>query len=207
MKKKVALDPTRGRGGPKRKLSTRAIKAATGLSTQRIQQRLARGESGEEIVAAVEVRKRSEQAALADERAHHSRRGGTAAPAPLAFSTRRKAESDAELKAMELRRRRGELVEVSQINLWMSACTIGARQILEDIEYLGDALALEQDAHKIRALLRGEVERGLRTLEGFGITMTTAVSVAPMDLSLPSEVQQAIRVIAKYSISLAGGGK
>lgn len=105
--------------GPRRKLTTAEIMRATGLSAQRIHQRKRRGETGAEIVAAVEARKRSEQAALRDEAAHRSRTSGTA-PAPLSYSVRFKAESDAALRALELQVKRGELVPIAAANNFLA---------------------------------------------------------------------------------------
>jgi hypothetical protein len=206
------VDSGHDRRDPARKLSTAEIVRLTKLSPQRVRQRRARGETGEEIVAAVELRKGAEQAAIDEEKLHRSRTSSAAPPAPLSYSTRRKAEADAALRQIELAQRRGELVPSAQVHLYVGGVFVAVRQSFEHLEEDLATLIEREDARDpvtLRAVLRREIVRSLHALERHAETLGRAVAGAPgpINASLPPAVQEAILTIAKYSCMGRAGGE
>ena len=81
---------------------------------------------------------------------------------------RRKAESDAQLKELELATRRGELLPTSAVSLAMSGCIIRAREIWLAIPNLVPQIRQCDDPIAAQRLIDDEIRRGLLELEKFG---------------------------------------
>ena len=82
-----------------------------------------------------------------------------------ADAERRKEIALADLRELELQAKRGELVDLAAINVYISGMVIRARDLLLSLPgELSDQLADESDAVRVKKTMAAEIERSLRDL-------------------------------------------
>lgn len=80
----------------------------------------------------------------------------------------RKEIALADLRELELKEKRGELVRTAEVNLWIGSMIIKSREILMRMApELKDRLSQESDPFKVEGLIDAEVRRALDELAEF----------------------------------------
>ena len=92
-------------------------------------------------------------------------RGKRATPETLTDAARRKEIALADLRELELAQKRGELVDLAEINAWVAGMIMRARDILMQLSgETRDRLARQKDPVKVGEVIDKEVRRALREL-------------------------------------------
>lgn len=130
-----------------------------GVSAQTVSRKLKQGKTPEQIL--------SEAIAWKEKQATKS----TATPSEsFTEAQARKERALASLRELELAEKNGQLVDLHQVNAWVSGCIIRARDILLRIApELRDRLSQESDPITIHELIDKEIRRALNELATYTV--------------------------------------
>ena len=128
-------------------------------STTTVSKKLLAGKSAEQIISEAEAWRKEEAGRAAVDC------GETES---FNQAQRRKEVAIADLRELELKQKRGELVPVSDVNAFVSGMVVRARDILLRVApELRDRLAVCSDPIECEAMVTDEVYRALRELSEF----------------------------------------
>jgi hypothetical protein len=142
---------------PNRGVSDLARRAR--CSTTTVSKKLLAGKSAEQIIAEAEAWRMQE-----------TTRASTDSGNVETFNQaqRRKEVAIADLRELELKQKRGELVQISDVNAFVSGMVVRARDILLRVApELRDRLAVCSDPIECERMVNDEVHRALRELSEF----------------------------------------
>ena len=88
----------------------------------------------------------------------------------------RKEIAMANLRELEVLERRGELVPIAQVSVWLGGCVNKARDVWVGLRDLADRIRQEPDVVSAQQLIDAEIRRGLEELEKFGELLAETVT-------------------------------
>lgn len=145
-----------------------AISRRTGVSITTVSRKLAAGKTELEIV---------QDAAVYNEqqKRRRTKKDETNSKTETFYEAQRRKEvAQASLREVELAQKRGELVPISDVNVWVAGMILRSRDILLRIApELRDSLALQSDPIKCQELIDAEIHRALSALAEFQATSRT----------------------------------
>jgi hypothetical protein len=178
MKKKSSKQARPAPSTPTRRMTASETARLAGISRQRVSQLLMQGRTPQEIIESVHQRKHSERAAAKEQQTFAASRGNRKGEPlePFSSSQRRRSTAIADRAELEMRVRQGELLPVSQVNVWLGGCIIKAREIWLGIPSLVPQIRQCDDPIAAQRLVDDEIRRGLLELEKFGAMLAGRVA-------------------------------